>query len=419
MPTDNQPAQKHTSALMVLRIQEYRYFIIARLFYIMGLRMVTTVVGWWIYELTGNPFAIGLLGLSEFLPAFSLALYAGHAIDISDKRAMVVKTMLFYLVCIVALIAIAAVHAQKIYQNTTIQWVIYAVIFCTGIIRAFAGPALNAIIAQIVPREQLASAVTLNSSSFLLASVIGHASGGFLIAHTSYVVTFCIVAVYILIACFSLTRIASKPVLLKRLETKTMDSIREGLRFVFKTKEILGAMALDLFAVLFGGAVALIPVFARDILKVGPMGFGWLNAASDIGSITIILTLTLMPLRRKQGLVLMCAVAGFGACIVVFGISPWYWLSFMALLFSGLLDGISVVIRSTIVQLKTPDEMRGRVSSVNSMFINSSNELGQFESGVMAKLMGTVPSVIFGGCMTMAVVIVTWFKAPSLRKMEY
>ncbi|MEO6916535.1 MAG: MFS transporter, partial [Chitinophagaceae bacterium] len=180
-----------------------------------------------------------------------------------------------------------------------------------------------------------------------------------------------------------------------------------------------GAMALDLFAVLFGGAVALIPVFARDILKAGPIGFGWLNAASDMGSITIILLMTLFPLRNKQGLILMYVVTGFGACIIIFGLSKVYLLSFIILVCSGFLDGISVVIRSTILQLKTPDIMRGRVSSVNSMFINSSNELGQFESGVMAKLMGTVPSVVFGGCMTIAVVIVTWFKAPSLRKMEY
>jgi hypothetical protein len=178
-------------------------------------------------------------------------------------------------------------------------------------------------------------------------------------------------------------------------------------------------MALDLFAVLFGGAVAMIPVYARDILKIGPIGFGWLNAASDVGSIFTILTMTLRPLHRKQGLTLMYAVAGFGACIIVFGISRSYLLSYIALLVSGVLDGISVVVRGTILQLKTPDAMRGRVSAVNSMFINSSNELGQFESGVMARLLGVVPSVVFGGCMTMAVVGFTWFKAPDLRKMEY
>lgn len=202
-------------------------------------------------------------------------------------------------------------------------------------------------------------------------------------------------------------------------EKKTWDSILDGLRFVYRTREVLGAMALDLFAVLFGGAVAMIPVYARDILKIGPIGFGWLNAASDVGSICTILSMTLRPLRRRQGLTLMYAVAGFGVCIIVFGLSRWYLLSYLALLVSGMLDGVSVVVRGTILQLKTPDAMRGRVSSVNSMFINSSNELGQFESGVMARLLGVVPSVVFGGCMTIGVVVFTWFKAPNLRKMEY
>ncbi len=182
---------------------------------------------------------------------------------------------------------------------------------------------------------------------------------------------------------------------------------------------MLGAISLDLFAVLFGGAVAMVPVYARDILKVGPEGFGFLNAASDMGSICIIILLTLFPLRYKQGRTLLIAVASFGVCIIIFGFSKIFWLSFAALFVGGLVDGISVVIRGTITQLKTPDNMRGRVMSVNSMFINSSNELGQFESGVAAKLLGVIPSVVFGGCMTIMVVITTWFKAPTLRKMEY
>jgi MFS family permease len=407
------------SPVQLLRHPEYRNFITARVFYIMAMRMVTTVVGWRIYEMTRNPFAIGLLGLAEFLPAFSLALYAGHMIDKSDKRALLVKTTVGYLLCVTCLIALSTRYSNQRLATGTIQWLIYSVIFCTGVIRAFAGPALNSIIAQIVPRQDLPHAVTLNSSAWLLASVLGHGTAGFLIAHTQYVITFSIIAVYVCIAIVALHLISPKPILLNNSETKTLESIMEGLRYVFKTKEILGAMALDLFAVLFGGAVALIPVFARDILKVGPIGFGWLNAAADIGSITIILGMTIFPLRRKQGLVLMYAVAGFGVCIIIFGLSKWYLLSFTALMFSGFLDGISVVVRSTILQLKTPDIMRGRVSSVNSMFINSSNELGQFESGVMARLLGTINSVVFGGCMTIAVVIFTWFKAPSLRKMEY
>ena len=214
-------------------------------------------------------------------------------------------------------------------------------------------------------------------------------------------------------------QIKLKPALNEPGEKKTWDSVKEGLRFVLKTKTILGALTLDLFAVLFGGAVAMIPVYAKDILQVGAEGFGWLNAASDIGSIIIIVTLTFYPLRKKQGRSLMFAVASFGICIITFALSKSFTLSFVALLLSGIVDGISVVVRGTILQLNTPDNMRGRVMSVNSMFINSSNELGQFESGLAAKLMGVVPSVVFGGCMTLFVVIATWFKAPSLRKMEY
>ena len=202
-------------------------------------------------------------------------------------------------------------------------------------------------------------------------------------------------------------------------ETKTWDSVKEGLRFVFRTKEILAAFSLDMFAVLFGGAVAMVPVFAKDILKIGPMGFGWLNAAIDIGSIFIVVLLAFFPLKKAQGKKLMIAVAGFGICIILFALSKWFVLSFAALTIAGMLDGISVVVRGTVMQLKTPDHMRGRVSSVGSMFINSSNELGQFESGVAAKLMGVVPSVVFGGCMTLLVVAITWFKAPTLRKFEY
>lgn len=202
-------------------------------------------------------------------------------------------------------------------------------------------------------------------------------------------------------------------------EKKTIDAVTEGLKYVFKTKDLLAALTLDLFAVLFGGAVAMVPVYAKDILNVGPIGFGWLNAAVDIGTISMVIGLTLMPLRSKQGIKLLLSVGGFGACIIIFGISEWYWLSFGALMIAGLLDGVSVVVRSNIIQLKTPDELRGRVMSVNSMFINSSNEIGQFESGLAARLMGIIPSVVFGGVMTIVVVVGTWIKAPSLKKLEY
>lgn len=215
-----------------------------------------------------------------------------------------------------------------------------------------------------------------------------------------------------------LTGLKPKPPL-QLSEKKTWESVKEGLRFVFNTKALLAAMALDMFAVLFGGAVALIPVFASDILKVGPTGFGWLNAASDIGAIIIVVMLTLFPMRKAQGKKMLLAVGGFGICIILFGLSKWFLLSFFALMLGGILDGVSVVVRGTVMQLLTPDHMRGRVSSVSSMFVTSSNELGQFESGAMTKVMGVIPSVLFGGAMTLAVVITTWFKAPTLRKFEY
>src|SRR5580692_2759069 len=328
--------ERRPTALEILRIPEYRIFITARFFYVMALRMVTTIIGWRIYEITHNPFAIGLIGLSEFLPAFCLALYAGHVIDKSDKRALLLRTTIFYLCCAAGLLALAFGPFTRLLGNHWIQWLTYIVIFCTGIIRAFAGPALNAIIAQIVPKEKLPAAVTLNSSTFLLASVTGHATAGFLIARTSYPVTFSVVGVYVIIAWLCFYRLAPKQIMVTT-EKKTWESIKEGLRFVVRTRELLGALALDLFAVLFGGVRALIPVFARDILQVGPIGYAWLNAAEDIGSMIMILSLTLSPLRHRQGRTLLYAVAGFGTCIIVFGLSKIYLLSFFALMGSGML----------------------------------------------------------------------------------
>jgi MFS family permease len=265
----------------------------------------------------------------------------------------------------------------------------------------------------------LQNATTWNQGAYLSASVTGHALGGFLIAGLGNTGTLTVVLILVFSAFTVLFTLKPKLPVNERGEKKTWDSVKEGLIFVYRTKELLGALSLDLFAVLFGGAVAMVPVYARDILKVGAQGFGFLNGASDLGSICIVTLLTLFPLKRSQGKKLLLAVGGFGICIIVFGISRLFWLSFAVLVISGMLDGISVVTRGTITQLKTPDHMRGRVMSVNSMFINSSNELGQFESGIMARLLGVVPSVVFGGCMTIMVVITTWFKAPSLRKMEY
>jgi MFS family permease len=412
-------AQQKNDPFAAMRIAEYRNLMMGRFMFIMGLRMMGTLVGWWIYELTNDPFAIGLIGLSEVIPAVSLSLYAGHVIDISEKRKLLLKGVALYFCCALLLLGLSTHYTATQLSNHWIAFSIYVIIFFTGVFRAFTGPAFGTMVASIVPKATLQNATTWNQGTWLSASVIGHATVGFLIAGIGNTGSLMIISILVVTGFFFMYQLKPKPALNEPGEKKTLDSVKEGLRFVFNTKEILGALSLDLFAVLFGGAVAMIPVFAKDILLAGPVGFGWLNAASDIGSIFIVVILTLFPMRQKQGKKLLLSVGGFGLCIIIFALSKSFWLSFAVLLLSGILDGISVVIRGTILQLKTPDHMRGRVMSVNSMFINSSNELGQFESGVAAKLMGVVPSVVFGGFMTVLVVVTTWFKAPGLRKMEY
>lgn len=408
-----------SGSLQPLKHKEFRFFIIARYFLIMALRMLGTVAAYKLFKLTQSSFSIGLAGLSEFIPVFLLALYAGHVIDKSDKRTLLLRGVLTYSLCVIALIFITSSWFETNVHTRSPEIFFYGVIFCTGAIRAFTGPATHAIIAQLVPREVLHFAANISSSTWLAASITGHASAGFFIAWFGVHATFYIILGYVLIAALLISFITKKPATNTKKDVKAWDSVKEGLHFVYHNKIMLGAISLDLFAVLFGGAVALIPEFADHILKTGPIGFGWLNAAMDIGSVIMISVLTIWPMKKKQGYRLMYAVGGFGLCIILFGISKWYFVSFIALMMAGMLDGISVIIRGTILQLTTPDDKRGRVSSVNSMFINSSNELGQFESGFMAKAMGTVPSVIFGGCMTLLVVIITWFRAPGLRKFEY
>lgn len=423
MASDSTQKQEPTAApidkFAAIKITEFRNLLASRFLFTMAMRMLATMLGWWIYNLTNDPLAIGLIGLSEIIPAISLALYAGHVIDISEKRRMLLKGVGLYVVAVLILLTLSTHYAPTYLSNHWIAVCIYITIFGTGIVRAFTGPVFNVMLASVVPREALPGATTVNQGTYLLGSVSGHAAGGFLIALLGNTGTLSVIAGMLVAALVCIFRLSPKPPANVKGEKRTWDSVKEGLNFVFKTKELLGAVSLDMFAVLFGGAVAMVPVYARDILKAGPEGFGMLNAAADIGAMCSVLLLTLFPLRKQQGKRLLIAVAGFGICIIVFGISKLYWISFSVLLLSGMLDGISVVIRGTITQLKTPDNMRGRVMSVNSMFINSSNELGQFESGLTARLMGVVPSVMFGGCMTLLVVIITWFKAPALRKMEY
>jgi len=399
---------------------EFTWFAIARFLFIAGLRMSPVLLGWKLYEVTGSKLSIGILGLSEVIPAVLLALPAGVKVDRSNKHRLISICMGLYFLLMIGLLIVTSQWFTST-SKQLIQWLIYGLVFCTGAIRAYSSPAINAFVAQLVPQESLVRAISINSMTWLIAAVTGPALAGLLLGYTSITVAFIISCSAIFIALLIFQLIKAKPVSWQPGKTTTWEGVKEGLNFVLHKKQraLLSAISLDMFAVLFGGAVGILPVFAVDILQIGPEKLGWLYAATYLGNFIAIALLISRPLKNKQGKTLLYTVAGFGVCILIFAISKNFWLSFAALFVSGLFDGVSVIIRGTIVQLFVPDEMRGRVSSVNSIFVNSSNELGQFESGLAASVMGTVPSVIFGGSMTLLVTIVTWIKAPTLRKFEY
>lgn len=395
---------------------EFRNFICARLFFVLGLRMITTIVIYQVFHLAST-YMVGFAGLAEFVPAVIAALYAGHYIDNHNKKNILVWSYIFYMLCGLTLALISLPVFQ--FANATKLSVILSVVFCTGIIRSFAGPAANSMIAAIVSRAQLQKAISYNSSTWLISSIGGHAIGGLLIAFAGISGAYFVTAALILTAGIFALQLHPKPPVKDQLNERMFSSIKKGFSFVYNNKNLLGVISLDLFAVLFGGAVAFIPEIASDILHTGPIGYGFLNAAMDLGSLISIGLLIKYPMKQRQGLKMLLAVAGFGFFIIIFGLSKVYWLSFMALLFAGLFDAVSVVVRGTVLQLFTPDELRGRVASINLIFINSSNELGQFESGVTSRMFGTLPAIIFGGAMSVLVVAGTWIKFPKLRKLEY
>lgn len=406
--------------IKTLQIPQFRNLILGRFFLVLSFRILATLLGWWVYELTNEAFAIGLIGLSEVVPAICSALYAGHIIDNSEKKKLLLLCNYAY-VLLVGLLGVLAFGGERFWDlnNHQITYCIYGIIFFTGICRAFLGPLIPSMIPKTVGKDALSSAITVNQAAFLTASVTGHALGGFFIHWFGIANTiFLIVGIMVFSSLFFI-RLKKHPSENQSREIKVVESMREGVRYILKAREVLGALLLDMFAVLFGGAVAMIPVFAKDILKVGAEGFGFLNAATDIGAIIIVVILSFIPLTKNQGKILLIVVGGFGLCIIAFALSRWYWLSFLFLMLSGILDGISVVIRGTIIQLKTPEHMRGRVLSISSVFIMSSNELGQFESGLAAKLLGPIRSVVMGGMMTLLITLIVGKKIPELRKMEY
>ena len=388
-----------------LRFKEFRFFLSMRFALVFAWSMQFIVIEWEVYSITKNPLSLGIIGLMEVIPAVSLALFAGHIVDQKEKKNLLFKCLLGFSVISISLFILTWPKIISGYEQNYILYAIYGLVFLGGIVRAFMGPTIFSLFSLIVPKKVYPNAATWSSSVWQMGAVLGPALAGFSIHWIGVHWSMCLIFGFSLVALIGLSQISTKPILNPNIGENVFKSLREGVKFVINTKVILGALTLDMIAVLFGGAVALLPVFAQDILKVGPEGFGVLRAAPAVGALLTMFTSAYFPLNKNAGLKLLLAVFLFGASIVTFGMSNIFWISVMALFFSGITDGISMVIRQTILQLKTPDHMRGRVASVNSMFIGSSNELGAFESGLTAKLMGTVTAVVFGGTMTMITVV--------------
>lgn len=401
-----------------LRFKEFNIFLLMRFLLVFGWSMQFIVIEWQVYSITKDPLSLGLIGLLEIIPAFTMALFAGHIVDQKEKRNLLALCIAVFSLISLGLFLLTWDKVTGDWQITTILYSIYALVFFGGFLRSFFGPTIFSLIALIVPKKVYPNAATWSSSTWQMASVLGPAFAGFSISWIGVHWSLCIIFGLVMFSLIIVLQISRKPILNPKIGEPVMQSLKEGVRFVFKTKAILGALTLDMVAVLFGGAVALLPIFAQDILHVGSEGFGVLRAAPAVGAFLTMLITAYIPISKKAGLKLLAAIFGFGVCIIVFGLSSVFWISVVALFFSGVTDGVSMVIRQTILQLKTPDHMRGRVASVNSMFVGSSNELGAFESGVTAKLMGTVTAVVFGGTMTLVTVIATGLVSPTFRKLD-
>lgn len=376
------------------------------------------VIEWEVYSLTKNPLSLGIIGLMEVIPAVSMALFAGHIVDQKEKKGLLVKCILGFSVISFGLFLLTWPKIVGGFSPNVILYSIYALVFFGGLVRAFLGPTIFSLLSLIIPKKVYPNAATWSSSVWQIGAVMGPAIAGFSINWMGVHWSMCLVFGFSILSLIALSQISSKPIINPKIGESIKDSLTEGLTFVFNNKIVLGALSLDMIAVLFGGAVALLPVFAQDILKVGSEGFGILRAAPAVGAFITMLVSAYVPLYENAGKKLLVAIFVFGLSIILFGLSTSFWLSVFALFLSGLADGISVVIRQTILQLKTPDHMRGRVGAVNSIFVGSSNELGAFESGATAKLMGAVTSVVFGGSVTLLTVIFTALKSPTFRNLD-
>ena len=378
--------------------------------------MQSVIVGWQVYDLTHDPFSLGLIGLSEAIPFLVVALFAGHVADLFNRKAIIAITATVYVASAILLLYMSY-SIDSWFQSAGVL-PLYITIAVTGLARAFFYPAQSAYMAQIVPRNLYANSSTWNSTVWHIAAVSGPAAGGLIYGFAGIHAAFITVVFFSALSLIFFYTSKSVPLPVRVSNEGIFTSLSAGVKFVFNNQILLGALALDMFGVLFGGAVALLPVFASEVLHTGPQGLGFLRAAPAFGAVLMAMILAYYPPTHKSGVKLLWAVGGFGVCIIFFALSGNFWLSLALLALSGMFDNVSVIIRGTILQMFTPDEMRGRVASVNSLFIGSSNELGSFESGLAARLIGLIPSVVFGGGMTVLIVLATAGFAPKLRKME-
>ncbi len=397
-----------------LRNPNFLWYVASIVVLTLGTMIQATVVAWQVYALTKDPLSLGLVGLAEALPFIAAALYAGHVADRHNRKMLSMIALTVQLACGAALLALT-VYSRRLLNGTVFP--IYAVVSVSGLARSFLQPARTALGAEIVPRETYTNAITWRSSLWQFASVIGPAAGGMLYGFSGPRLAYIVETVLCAIAVFLFGQIAYQPLPAEPDASTIRDNLTVGIRFLMKQPELLGAQLLDLFSVLFGGAPALLPIFASDILHVGPQGLGILRAAPAAGAVVISLLLVHRRLRNAGPTLFVC-VAAFGVCWILFALSRWFWLSLALLLISGMVDNVSVVIRSTLLNLRTPPNLLGRVSAVNQIFIGSSNEIGSFESGVAAKVLGTVRSVLFGGMVTLGVVGMTAWRIPRLRKLD-
>ncbi|HEX6746718.1 MAG TPA: MFS transporter [Longimicrobium sp.] len=406
-------AERH-DPYVSLRNPAFRWFVASLVAMTLGTMVQATVVGWQVYAITRDPLALGLVGLAEAIPFVGAALYAGHVADLYDRKRLSLVAVAVQTACAAVLLAFTLRPALLAGGRV---WPIFAVVFASGLARSFLQPARTALGAEIVPRETYANAVAWRSSLWQFAAVVGPALGGVLYGFSGARMAYAVEAALCLAALVLLARVAYTRTPAPALQGGIRENLTVGIRFLLTQPELLGAQVLDLFSVLFGGATALLPIFASEILHVGPQGLGVLRAAPAAGAVLISVVLAHRRLRRAGRMLFLC-VAGFGVCWIVFAVSRSFWLSLAVLFASGMLDNVSVVIRSTLLTVRTPPEMLGRVSAVNQIFIGSSNEIGSFESGVAARLLGTVTSVLLGGFVTLGVVGVTAWKTPALRQLD-